>query len=468
MTTVRIESIGCRLNTGEMEALARTLAARGHRVVGVGEPASICIFNTCTVTAMASRKSRQILRQLRRANPDAHMVATGCYAEMDADAVSASGVDLVVGNRDKDRLADLLDERGWLDDGEADPSLHLSGPIGPSRERRTRAFLKVQDGCDNACAYCVVTVARGAGRSRGEQAILDDIDALTDGGYREIILTGVHLGSYGHDLGRRNGLRQLVERILELGTVPRLRLSSLEPWDLEPEFFRLFEDPRLLPHLHLPLQSGCDATLRRMARKITTRDFARLVEAARNRNPDLSISSDVIAGFPGETDAEFEKSFAFVRNMAFSHLHIFRFSPRNGTPAALMKPQVPGPTATERSRRLHELNAEAESVFARRFEGREVEVLWETSEPYCADRRWSGLTPHAIRATTETPAGVDLFNRITAARVDHAVAGAVAVTIDDAAISSASASGRTTGLPIVRKSRRNPRSATDSESEPTD
>ncbi len=425
MARIRIESIGCRLNIGEMEALARTLAARGHRVVTAGETANLCIFNTCTVTAMASRKSRQILRQLRRANPGALMVATGCYAEMAPDTVSALGMDLVIGNHDKDRLAEILEEKGLLVNDETHSATLDQPKAGPDPHRRTRAFLKVQDGCDNACAYCVVTIARGPGRSRSPQSVIDDISRLVETGYREIILSGVHLGSYGHDSGDRNGLQHLVEHILGLGTVPRLRLSSLEPWDLSPDFFDLFTDPHLMPHLHLPLQSGCDATLRRMARKTTQEDYSALVSDARQRVPDISISTDVMAGFPGETDSEFEQSLAFVKTMEFSHLHIFRYSIREGTPAATMGHQAPGPVATERSRRFHGLNAQAEAEFAGKFEGRDLDILWETAENYGSGLRWSGLTPHALRVVTETASDADLFNTITPTRILTAFPGGV-------------------------------------------
>ena len=430
MTKIRIESIGCRLNIGEMEALATTLAGRGHQVVTAGETADLCIFNTCTVTAMASRKSRQILRQLRRTNPGAVMVATGCYAEMAPETVSGLGMDLVIGNDDKDRLAEILEDSGLLAHDETDSGSLDQAKAGPNPRRRTRAFLKVQDGCDNACSYCVVTVARGPGHSRQPRAVIDDISRLLDAGYREIILSGVHLGSFGHDSGDRHGLQRLVERILGLGTVPRLRLSSLEPWDLSPDFFDLFTDSHLMPHLHLPLQSGCDATLRRMARKTTQEDYSALVANARKKVPDISISTDVMAGFPGESDTEFEQSLAFVKTMEFSHLHVFRYSIREGTPAATMNHQVPGPIATKRSRQFHDLNSVIEGSFARRFEGRELEVLWETAEDYGPGLRWSGLTPHALRVVTETSSEIDLFNRITPTHILAPFPGGVLGQVD--------------------------------------
>jgi threonylcarbamoyladenosine tRNA methylthiotransferase MtaB len=393
-----------------METLATTLAGWGHRIVTPGETADLCIFNSCTVTAMASRKSRQALRKLRRSNPDAIMVATGCYAEMEPDTVSALGIDLVIGNEDKDRLVEIMNERGLLRDD--DPEELLSIRTGPDLHRRTRAFLKVQDGCDNTCAYCIVTIARGQGRSRPPEVVIDNIRQLLDAGFKEIILSGVHLGSFGHDRGDRHGLQNLVERLLKLGIIPRLRLSSLEPWDLSPAFFDLFTDPHLMPHIHLPLQSGCDATLKRMVRRTTQKDFANLIDQARRRVPDISISTDVMVGFPGETDAEFDQSIAFVKSMGFSHLHIFRFSIREGTAAVMMDNQVSGPVATRRSRQFHRLNLKLGRAFAQRFKGQKVEVLWETAEDSGSNLRWSGLTPHALRILTETPPEAPLFNQI--------------------------------------------------------
>jgi threonylcarbamoyladenosine tRNA methylthiotransferase MtaB len=406
---IRIESIGCRLNIGEMEALARQLASRGHRVVAAGELADLCVLNTCTVTSVASRKSRQILRQLKRRNPTASVVATGCYAELSPQRLHELGIDLVVGNDDKDRLAEILEERHLLSnvDPESDRDLETA------TSGRTRAFLKVQDGCDNRCTFCIVTVARGAGRSRTAATVEADVRELVATGYREVVLSGVHLGSWGQDLEPRHTITDLVRHLLTETSVERLRLSSLEPWDLEDEFFELLRDRRVLPHLHLPLQSGCDATLYRMARRTCQTDFARLVERAREACPDVSISTDVIVGFPGETDDEFADSLAFVEQTAFSKLHIFRFSARPGTRAASMPGKVPAAVATDRSRRMHELGSRLEADFQRRFVGRTVAVLWEESEPFGDGLRWSGLTDNYLRVVTETAADRDLVNSVT-------------------------------------------------------
>jgi len=417
---IRLDSIGCRLNIGEIEAMARTLAATGHSIVSQGEQAELCILNTCTVTAIASKKSRQFIRQLRRQNPGARVVATGCLAELEPDSLDALGVDLVVGNDAKDDLPELLSDQGWLTDTGTTAHDHT-----PDHGSRTRAFLKIQDGCDNKCTFCVVTIARGSGRSRPSDEIVAEVRNLLTLDYREVVLSGVHLGSYGHDLGQPRGLEELARRILAETELQRLRLSSLEPWDLAPAFFEVFADPRLLPHFHLPLQSGCDATLARMARRTTVHGFADLIEAARRKIEDVSISTDIMAGFPSETDEEFEASIATVEALAFSRLHIFRYSRRNGTRAAAMPDQVSGPVAEERSRRLHKLSQRLASDFHRRFLGRRFHVLWEGAETHGDVLRWSGLTGNYIRVLTETDADVDLSNEITNIDLETCVPGAV-------------------------------------------
>jgi threonylcarbamoyladenosine tRNA methylthiotransferase MtaB len=276
----------------------------------------------------------------------------------------------------------------------------------------TRAFVKVQDGCDNRCTFCIVTVARGVSRSRPVAEVVAEINRLVALGYQEAVLSGVHLGSYGHDSGDRRGLQHLVRAILAETDLPRLRLSSLEPWDLDASFFELWQDERLLPHLHLPLQSGCDATLRRMARRTNQAQFSQLVEAARAAIPDLSITTDIIVGFPGETEAEFAESIAFVEQMAFAKLHIFRFSRRAGTAAATMRGQVPAPVMQERSQRMHILNAELERAFRQKFVGRTMPVLWESHEPYGFGAQWSGLTGNYVRVVTHTSPEINLRNQV--------------------------------------------------------
>jgi len=443
---IRLDSIGCRLNIGEIEAMARRLSADGHRIVSQGEPSELCIFNTCTVTAIASRKSRQFIRQLRRHNPATKVVVTGCLAELEPAAIEELGVDLVIGNDAKDNLPEILAHHGLLRQHDPYDAPEAAADDGPGR--RTRAFLKVQDGCNNKCSFCVVTIARGRGRSLTVEEIVSEVRNLETLGYREIVLSGVHLGSYGHDRGESRGLEGLIRRILAETEIQRLRLSSLEPWDLDQQFFDIFSDRRLLPHLHLPIQSGCDAVLARMARKTTARGFAELIDAARHAIKNVSISTDIMVGFPGETEENFDESIATVEALAFSRLHVFRYSRRDGTRAAAMPDQIPSPVAQERSRRLHELAQRLMSDFHRRFLGRRLEVLWEESEDLGNALRWNGLTGNYIRVLTETNDDVDLTNEITAVDLDACVPGAILGSVPGISKSGIEAGLRRGGIPL--------------------
>jgi threonylcarbamoyladenosine tRNA methylthiotransferase MtaB len=410
---VYLETTGCRLNQSEIETLARQFRQAGHVIVHAAEEAELCVVNTCAVTREATRSSRNMIRRLNRSNPEAEIVATGCYAHLSPDLVKAlPGVTQVVDNVQKERLVPLvldLDEETF--DREPLDREFLPGALG-----RTRAFVKVQDGCNNRCTFCVTTIARGPGRSRPLEEVIREIQALAAAGYQEAVLTGVHLGSYGHERGERDGLARLVRAILSATDIPRLRLSSLEPWDLSPDFFSLWGDARLCRHLHLPLQSGCDATLKRMARRTSQASFRALVDAARRHIPDLGISTDVIAGFPGETDDEFATSYDFVRAMAFMKLHVFRYSARAGTAAARMAGQVPDEIKKDRSVRLLALSDEGAQRFAAPFVGRELSVLWEqvtgASE---AGFQNSGLTDNYIRVDMVAPAA--LTNTISSVRL---------------------------------------------------
>ena len=428
---IRIDSLGCRLNIGEAEHLARVLAVSGHRIVGPGEAADLMVLNTCAVTHVAARKSRKLIRHWRRVNPTAAIIVTGCYAELSPDEVAALGADFVIGNQYKDELPSVLEEAGFLNDTQVLPSpdafpIQSDAALGGNWNGRTRAFVKVQDGCDNRCTFCIVSVARGSSRSIAVGEIVAEIRDLVQAGYREAVLSGVHLGSYGHDQNSQEGLLGLVRSILHETTIARLRLSSLEPWDLRPEFFSLWEEePRLLPHVHLPLQSGCDDTLRRMARRTDQTSFRTLVCQAREAVPELSITTDIIVGFPGESDMEFETSFSFVEEMKFSKLHVFRYSPREGTVAAMMPGQVLPRIVQERSNRMQALGAVYEADFKARFIGRTVPVLWESAEPRPECVRWSGLTGNYIRVVAETGKDIDLTNKVTETTLVRELPGAV-------------------------------------------
>jgi threonylcarbamoyladenosine tRNA methylthiotransferase MtaB len=411
-----LNSIGCRLNQSEMETLGRQLHGAGHEVVRDAESADTVVLNTCAVTRAATRETANLTRRLHRANPHAAILLTGCHATLDPQRLETlPGVQGVVPNSAKSGLLQQIDPAL-----SADLPVHDREPI--LREARlagwgnTRAFVKVQDGCNNRCTFCVTTIARGAGQSRPMAEVVAELQALSAAGYREAVLTGVHLGSYGRDFGSATGLRDLVQTLLDQTGIERLRLSSLEPWDIPPGFFELWRNPRLLPHLHLPLQSGCDATLRRMARRTSQESFAALVAEARAHIPDLAITTDLICGFPGEDEAEFATSLGYVADLAFSRLHVFSYSARPGTAAATMPRQVPPAERKERTRRMIALGEQLATNFHHGCLGQTRPVLWEMVSG-ADDRgvRWSGYSDNYIRVTASGSA--DLHNRITPTRL---------------------------------------------------
>jgi len=418
---VYLDSLGCKLNQSEIEALAHCFVQAGHHLVQTGEEADLCVVNTCTVTQVADKKSRQLIRRLRRVNPTAHLIVTGCYAEMYPQEIRAiDGVDLIVGNDGKEHLVELAKSLERESSGSRALALNLKPETSNFKLQmgHIRAFVKIQDGCNNRCAYCITSLARGRERSRPRQEILAEIEALVAAGGKEVVLTGVHIGGYGRDLDASLG--QLVGDILAETTLSRLRLSSIEPWDLEPSFLRLWENPRLCRHLHLPLQSGCDATLRRMRRRYTTSQYADLVDAARRSIPDLAVTTDLIVGLPGETAEEFAASLSFVEEMQFARTHVFKYSARPGTAAAEMPHQVPYAEKKRRSETMLELARESSQRFHRGFLGRSLEVLWE--KPDQDDRRiWSGLTDNYIRVLARSE--LDLANTITSTNLVGFVKG---------------------------------------------
>lgn len=370
---VYLDTVGCRLNQAEIESMARQFRAAGHEIAGSPQEADLAVVNTCAVTDEAASDSRQKVRQVAGLGVE-QVVVTGCWATLQPQPAAAlPGVVRVVPNERKDRLVPELLQLP-LDRFDLEP---LARTPLPGLHRRTRAFIKVQDGCDNRCTFCVTTVARGPGRSRTLEAVLAEIRAALAGGAVEIVLTGVHLGSWGYDFGV--SLRQLVSAILSETDAPRVRLSSLEPWDLDAGFFALWENPRLCRHLHLPLQSGCAATLRRMARKTTPESFRHLAAAAREIVPEVAITTDVIAGFPGETADEFSESLAFVSALDFAGGHGFSYSARPGTAAARMSGQVPPALRKARNAEYRSTFAASARAYREKFIGRTLRVLWEST-----------------------------------------------------------------------------------------
>lgn len=407
---VYLDTIGCRLNQSEIETMARQFRAAGYEIVPVASEADLAVVNTCSVTSQAAADSRKVIRSAARAGVD-EIIATGCWATLQPeDAAKLPNVLKVVDNAHK---GSLVAERLNLPPEAFDVEPIVREPL-PGLRHRTRAFIKVQDGCNNHCTFCITTVARGDSRSLLMKDLLADIRSALDGGTQEIVLTGVHLGSWGQEWDMH--LYDLVKAILTETDTPRLRLSSLEPWDLDPNFFSLWEDERLCQHLHLPLQSGCASTLKRMARKNTPGSFRDLVTAARNMMPDVAITTDVIAGFPGETKEEFAESLSFIMEMDFAGGHAFTYSPRPGTAATRLGGQTRHEVRKERNAVLREVFEAGAKAFRERFIGQKVSVLWESASEFNGDGwQMGGLTGNYLRvkAFAEQP----LWNETSMVRI---------------------------------------------------
>jgi threonylcarbamoyladenosine tRNA methylthiotransferase MtaB len=388
---VFFDLVGCRVNEAEIESMSAEVRALRHEIAATLEAADWIVLNTCTVTREAERDSRQKIRQAHDRNPAARIAVTGCWATMEPERAAAfPGVTRVIPNAEKEGLIPAIL-------GAEEPPAAAASPI--TARRRTRAYIKIQDGCDNACAYCVTRLARGPLRSRAMEAIIADILAAQRTGAKEAVLAGVHLGAWGRDLGSGLVLEDLLEDVLSRTVIPRLRLSSLEPWDLHPDFFRLWQDGRLCPHLHLPLQSGCGSTLRRMNRRTSPEEYADIVEAARVQIPDLALTTDLMVGFPGEDESEFRESIGFAERMRFARLHIFRFSPRLGTAAAGMVPAAAPEDIRHRAMWARHIGSQSADNFAHAFLGREMDVLWE-ADTRCGLRR--GLTGNFLRVRVKS------------------------------------------------------------------
>jgi len=397
---IYLDTIGCRLNQSEIEKIGEQFRAAGHTLVDSLAQADLAVINTCTVTAKAAADSRKKIRQAYRGGAK-EILVTGCWATLETHtALELPGVAQVVSNAEKDSLV-----CGYLGlPAEALRLDRLARKPLPGNHQRTRAFIKAQDGCDNSCTYCLTRLARGPSRSVPLEQIGVDLRRAEEGGVKEVVLTGVHLASWGMDLTPPASIKALVEYVLENTRIPRLRLSSLEPWDLTPDFFSLWQNDCLCPHLHIPLQSGSGKTLHRMGRKITPSEYAGLLDQARSIQPDIAITTDVIVGFPGETESDFEESLAFVERMNFAGGHVFAYSPRPGTPAEKFPDRVSPEVIKVRSMQMRQAFRRSAQIYQEKFIGREVSVLWESKNSQCRDG-WilHGLTENYLQVTAFSP-----------------------------------------------------------------
>lgn len=407
MKKVAFYTLGCKVNQYETEAMLEMFEKEGYTQVDSEEFADVYVINTCTVTHMSDRKSRQYIRRMKKKNPDAIIAVVGCYSQVSPEEIlEIEEVNLVMGTNERRQIVeeikkiDSSQKASTVDDimkVRAFEEIEISQSNG-----RTRAFMKIQDGCDRFCSYCIIPYARGGKvRSRNKESILEEVQKLASNGYKEIVLTGIHVASYGKDLkDEQMTLLSVIKEINEVEEIERIRLSSVEPVLFTDEFVNeVSKMPKVCPHYHLSLQSGCDETLKRMNRRYTTTEYKEIVDRLRENIPNVAITTDVIVGFPGETNDEFNKTYEFLRDIELSQMHIFKYSPRKGTPAATMDNQIDPQMKQFRSDKLLNLNKENFNKFASKFVGQELDVLFEQS---VEQNRYEGLTSNYIRVVVET------------------------------------------------------------------
>lgn len=440
MKSVALHNLGCKVNAYEIDVMQQLLLEKGYKIVPFDEKADIYIVNTCTVTNIADRKSRQMLHKAKKNNPDAIVVATGCYVQTDAEIIETDeAIDLAIGNNRKGEIVRIIEE--YLENQSANNVMIDINQTEIFEELElkktsdhTRAYIKVQDGCNQFCSYCVIPYARGRVRSRRPEQVIEEVKQLVVSGYREIVLTGIHLSSYGIDFVSKNSedylgaeamkeenseiisglsvkdiaqkrgyLLNLMKELHEINGLDRIRLGSLEPRIITEQFVKtLSELPKVCKHFHLSLQSGSDSVLKRMNRKYTTQEFREKVNLLRNHFENPAITTDIIVGFPGETDAEFEETRNFVKEIEFFEMHIFKYSKRKGTQAAQMKDQILDQVKAGRSSILLELEREMSKEFREQFRGKQLSVLFEEKKELGNKTYWIGHSPEYVKVAMET------------------------------------------------------------------
>lgn len=427
MKRIAFYTLGCKVNQADTASMETLFRSHGYTIVDFNGEADIYVINTCVVTNTGQRKSRQMINRAVRRNPTALVVVTGCYPQTAAEEVKAiAGVDLIIGNQDRAEIVGLVEaaaETQRVDTIDSVRKLSANTEfeelsVGEASDK-TRAFLKIQEGCNQFCTYCIIPFARGPLRSRSLTSIKEETAKLVAAGYKEIVLIGIHLGCYGKEHEGRLTLFDAVEAALSVEGLQRLRLGSLESVEVEPRLLELMEqDKRLCRQLHLPLQAGCDTTLARMHRPYDTRRFAELLGDIRKRIPDIAITTDIIAGFPGETEDEFMSTLAFAENCGFSKMHIFPYSKRKGTPAEKMPNQIPETVKQKRCAQLAELDHKQQQSFFEQCVGSEAEVLFEQT---AADGYIEGLTSNYLRVYVQ--GGAELCGTLRKVRLLKAETG---------------------------------------------
>lgn len=409
MKKVALHNLGCKVNAYETEAMQEMLEHAGYEIVPFQEGADIYVINTCTVTNIADRKSRQMLHRARKMNPDAVVVAAGCYVQAQAEKqVIDPCIDIVLGNNKKQDLLTALqayeeahgDLREVIDINHTKEyeNLHLT-----KQGEHTRAYIKVQDGCNQFCSYCIIPYARGRVRSRAKEDVVAEVTDLAKNGYQEVVLTGIHLSSYGIDFENEDNLLSLIHAVHEIEGIKRIRLGSLEPRIITEEFVQAIAAlPKMCPHFHLSLQSGCNETLKRMNRRYTSEEFYEKCEILRKYFEKPALTTDVIVGFPQETEEEFETTYEFLKKICFYETHIFKYSKREGTKAAVMQGQIPEQIKAKRSARLIELGEKNRRAYEESFLGKTVEVLVEEKSDVNGKEMWTGHTKEYMKIALES------------------------------------------------------------------
>ena len=416
-------SLGCKVNQYETNAMAQKFIEHGYEVVEFDEYADVYIVNTCTVTNVADRKSRQMLRRAKEINKDATLVACGCYAQVAKDELKKiPEIDLIIGNNEKNDIIQIVENhisQKGAEDLVSDVMYKLDYvELGTTTyTEKTRAVIKVQDGCDRFCSYCLIPYARGHIRSRKIENVIEEIKKVVEEGINEVVITGIHIASYGRDFkGENIGLIDLLEEINKIQGLHRIRLGSIEPTIITDEFVeRLSKLDKICDHFHLSLQSGSTETLKRMNRRYTTEEFKAVTKRLRAKFPNAALTTDIIVGFPGETDDEFNTTYEFLKEIAFYKMHIFKYSQRKGTKAAVMPNQVDGKIKEERSKKLIELSNENEYNYNKKYIGKQVEVLFEERE----GEYLKGHTTNYIVVKHKTDKN-DLINKIAKVTVSEA------------------------------------------------
>lgn len=403
MKKAALHNLGCKVNAYETESMQQMLEAAGYEIIPFDQKADVYVINTCSVTNIADRKSRQMIHRAKKQNPDGVVVAAGCYVQTSKEQAQADeAIDILIGNNKKHELTQMLEDFFAQRGGKKTEVVNIAEDksyenLTVSRTaEHTRAFIKVQDGCNQFCSYCIIPYARGRVRSRQLSDVLREVEALAKNGYREVVLTGIHLSSYGVDINEN--LLHLIQEIHKIEGIERIRLGSLEPKIVTEEFAQsLSQLPKVCPHFHLSLQSGCDATLKRMNRKYTCEEYARGCELLRKYFEHPAITTDVIVGFPGETEEEFETTREFLKKIGFFEIHIFKYSVRKGTKAAEMKEQIPEEIKAKRSDILFDDLAPMNHAFLEWYIGKEVEVLMEEKVTFSGKDYFLGHTKEYVK-----------------------------------------------------------------------